>query len=348
MKKIIGGCILLMLLPIVAVSQEKRLQGMWYNMENLFGEGELTEMKWTPKKYAKKLQKMGQLLLMINEWQETGLIGLCEIGGANVMEDLLHEISLKEKGYRYSMTEGADVRGIQVALLYKVPMFTKMGEASYRIDMEDKRPTRDILHVWGQVCTGDTLDVLLCHFPSRSGEAREVEWRQHRAGRRLREVCDSLQAIRGEKNKVLVMGDFNEGKELHVLRNEVGATSWKKDVAPTDKGKLYELPYSGGSYKYRGVWSTFDKILVNGGLLDSGGSVYLKAESVKRMDEEFLLKKDKTWGGVRPWRTHYGYRYEGGFSDHLPLLFELQLNCSPDEADERQRRPATFRFPEGL
>jgi endonuclease/exonuclease/phosphatase family metal-dependent hydrolase len=343
---------MVMLLPLVVAGQERGLQGMWYNMENLFGGGEateeLTKMGWSPKKYSKKLQEMGQIFVTLISWKEPDLIGLCETGGANILKDLINRTCLKEMGYRYSVTQGADVRGIQVALLYNVSVFDKKGEASYRIDMKGTRPTRDILHVWGEVCKGETLDVLLCHFPSRSGGEEETKWRRQQTGKRLREVYDSLKTIRGERIKVLVMGDFNEGKEGSVLQNDVGARPWKKDLAPTDKGSLYVMPYSGGSYKYRGVWSTFDKIMVNGGLLDRRGSVYLKAESVRCTETQMLLTKDKTWGGVRPWRTYYGHRYEGGFSDHLPLVFELRINCSPDEDGERQPRPATSRFPEGL
>lgn len=33
----------------------------------------------------------------------------------------------------------------------------------------ERRPTRDILHVMGQVASGDTLDVFVCHMPSRAG-----------------------------------------------------------------------------------------------------------------------------------------------------------------------------------
>lgn len=39
----------------------------------------------------------------------------------------------------------------------------------------------------------------------------------------------------------------------------------------------------------------------------------------------FLLTKDKTWRGVRPFRTYYGFKYEGGFSDHLPLTVDFLI-----------------------
>lgn len=39
----------------------------------------------------------------------------------------------------------------------------------------------------------------------------------------------------------------------------------------------------------------------------------------------FLLIKDKTWRGERPFRTYYGFKYEGGYSDHLPLIVDFLL-----------------------
>ena len=48
-------------------------------------------------------------------------------------------------------------------------------------------------------------------------------------------------------------------------------------------------------------------------------------ESIHIFAPDFLLTKDKTWRGVRPFRTYYGFKYEGGFSDHLPLVIDFQI-----------------------
>jgi hypothetical protein len=36
-----------------------------------------------------------------------------------------------------------------------------------------------------------------------------------------------------------------------------------------------------------------------------------------------MLTEDATHLGVRPLRSYYGYRYEGGYSDHLPIIVDL-------------------------
>ncbi|MDR3127069.1 MAG: endonuclease/exonuclease/phosphatase family protein [Tannerellaceae bacterium] len=340
-------CFILFFLPLTADPQLQSFHGIWYNMENFFhpkdAPRELIDMGWSSKKYAKKLQRIAQLLISSCPAGEPALIGLCEIGGANILEDLIRKTCLQHQGYGYSLTSGQDARGIQVALLHKLSRFHKIGHTSYPIDMKGQRPTRDILHVWGEVCPQDTLDVLLCHFPSRAGGEQLTEWRRQQAGIRLRLLYDSLKTIRGHDFKLILMGDFNEGKEEKVLLNEVGATPWGKEIAPTHNGKLYLMPYPSGTYKYKGLWTTFDKLLVNAHLLDSSCCLSLKPESVRPLDAPFLFKKDKTWGGVRPRRTFYGHRYERGFSDHLPLLFELRINCSPDATAVPPRPPATSR-----
>lgn len=92
------------------------------------------------------------------------------------MKDLTEYSPLREAGYRYVMTDSPDQRGIDVALLYQRGSFKLLGKNSIRIPNEeiDRTPTRDILHVTGQVLSGDTLDVFVCHMPSRSGVRKRV------------------------------------------------------------------------------------------------------------------------------------------------------------------------------
>lgn len=47
--------------------------------------------------------------------------------------------------------------------------------------------------------------------------------------------------------------------------------------------------------------------------------------SARIFSPPFLLTKDKTWRGERPFRTYYGFKYEGGYSDHLPLIVDFLL-----------------------
>lgn len=80
-----------------------------------------------------------------------------------------------------------------------------------------------------------------------------------------------------------------------------------------------------GSHKYQGEWSQLDQIIVNRDLITQESSMHIIPESIHIFAPDFLLTKDKTWRGVRPFRTYYGFKYEGGFSDHLPLTVDFLI-----------------------
>ena len=43
------------------------------------------------------------------------------------------------------------------------------------------------------------------------------------------------------------------------------------------------------------------------------------------IDFPFLLEEDDKYGGTTPYRMYNGMRYKGGYSDHLPVLLELEV-----------------------
>ena len=67
-----------------------------------------------------------------------------------------------------------------------------------------------------------------------------------------------------------------------------------------------------------GIWQSIDHVLVSSALRTAVDSTYIN-------DAPFLLEEDKKYGGVKPFRTYNGYRYQRGFSDHLPLVVCLDI-----------------------
>ena len=110
------------------------------------------------------------------------------------------------------------------------------------------------------------------------------------------------------------------GREI-LLRN---AASRPGDTI--EKNALYNLMdgREGGTYRYRGQWGILDQIIVNGNLLGEGNirTGYSKACII---DFPFLLEEDDKYGGTTPFRMYNGMRYKGGYSDHLPVLLELNM-----------------------
>lgn len=79
---------------------------------------------------------------------------------------------------------------------------------------------------------------------------------------------------------------------------------------------IHRLPNGWGSHKYQGEWRYIDQVFL---LADAPWEV----KKLKLLKFDHLLTDDKGQTGQRPKRTHRGLLYEGGLSDHLPLLLKL-------------------------
>ena len=105
----------------------------------------------------------------------------------------------------------------------------------------------------------------------------------------------------------------------------------KKVEQPIAENQLYNLfiertGINSGTMKYQSQWFIFDQIIVSGSLLSANSGIYTKPENAKILALPFLLEQDLKFGGQKPFRTYYGFSYNGGFSDHLPVM--LQLNTA--------------------
>ncbi len=81
----------------------------------------------------------------------------------------------------------------------------------------------------------------------------------------------------------------------------------------------------GGTYRFRGEWGLLDQMIVNGYLLGENPRIHTAYEEAQVLRFPFLLEEDERYGGDTPFRTYKGMRYQGGYSDHLPLLLKLSI-----------------------
>lgn len=312
-----------------SVFAEDTFRVMFYNTENFFDVNDDPEKAdedflcssshfWTFARYKEKQRNIAKVITAVGGWGTPALVGLCEVENDSVVYALTHNSPLRELNYRFVVSNSPDIRGIDVALLYQCDQFKLISSVSYRIRIS--RPTRDILHVTGKVLKGDTLDVFVCHFPSRLGGVKETEELRATVAAELRKKADSIQMIRHKPN-VLIMGDFNDYPECASLISVLGAK------APSDTiGKYVNLmlPMAGdrriGSHKFEAEWGFLDQIIVNRNLLK-----VVKNKTASIFSADFLLEEDKRFGGKRPFRTYSGSKYQGGYSDHLPVWVDLDL-----------------------
>lgn len=320
----------LLLIPAVSVLAQSRFRVMTYNVENLFDTRHDTlknddeflpegERKWDSRKYWDKLQKIAKVIAAVGEEQLPDLVALCEVENDSCLTDLTQRSVLRRAGYRYVMTQSRDVRGVDVALLYQPARFRPLLVENIDVHPEEigQKPTRDILHVTGLLQSSDTLDVYVCHMPSRGGGKEETEpFRIHTASM-LRTSVDVILKER-KLPHVLIMGDFNDyphDRSLSQVLKAQRPAEGKGNPSPND---LYNLSYEikPGTYRYQGEWNTLDHLIVTGNMLPAHGRIFMP---------EWLLEKDNTYGGYKPFRTYQGPRYLGGYSDHLPVFADLNL-----------------------
>ena len=309
---------MLVCLLLICSLQGEAQRFMWWNVENLFDckDDSLHEDEeflpegdhhWTLGRYWYKMDNIARVIAAVSE--ESGwpaLVGLAEVENDSCLFDLTRRSPLRTAGYEFIITEGPDRRGVDVGLLYHPDLFLIEGHEELRIPSEEQglRPTRDILHVWGRLPSGDLIHVFALHFPSKAGSGREGNANRLLAARTLRDAVDSL---RGEK--ILVMGDFNAepGDPIfrEILRHETSLVS----LMPQNKR---ELRKNHGTYVFQGQWSYLDHILVSRSLMP-------KVEGKVQVARFGFLLDEKG----APLRTYRGPIYQGGYSDHLPLWVDL-------------------------
>ncbi len=341
-----GTLLFTLLFYTLPINAQSPFRVMCYNVENLFDTADDPckedneflpdgNRYWTRGRYYHKLRQIAKTISAAGEWDTPALVGLCEVENDSVLHELTRRSPLRAQEYRYLITQGSDPRGINVALLYQRDRFGYIGHEAIpiRFTRERHKQSRDILHVWGKIQTGDTLDVFVCHFPSRYGGEKESEQDRLDAARTLRENCDSIYRIR-KFPYLIIMGDFNDTPQDRGPAEILQAhpfTSHTQSPATQEPAyyNLFAHPRKGqpqGSHKYQGAWSQLDQIIVSQTFLAPGATLRIVPESIRIFAPDFLLTNDKTWRGLRPFRTYYGFKYEGGFSDHLPLIVDFYLH----------------------
>ena len=267
--------------------------------------------KWTPARYWRKLNYIGQEILSCQEYVLPDLVALVEVENDSCLYDLTRRSLLRNAGYEYLMTESPDVRGIDVALLYQPFSFRPICYDCLDIQpLAGMRPTRDILYVQGEIISGDTLHIFVVHAPSRYGGEKTTRPNRQLVARRLIDAVSQLPA----DAKVIVAGDFNDYADSPALQ-ELEASGLRNATRNT-KGLHGKAK---GTYRYEGRWQTIDHVLLSPILCDFVAQTYIN-------DPPFLLEEDKKYGGYKPFRTFNGLRYQRGFSDHLPLVVRF---CFP-------------------
>lgn len=267
---------------------------------------------WTRKRYWRKLNNIAQELLSCSDDGIPDLVALCEVENDSVLVDLSRRSLLRNAGYQYLMTSSPDLRGVDVALLYSPFSFSPISHRSIRVTpVEGMRPTRDILYVCGRLITDDTLHVFVVHAPSRYGGERYSRPFRLCVADVLAQAVDSI-TTNSPDARIIVAGDFNDYPDSPALKQlyRHGLDNATRDARGAGGVK--------GTYRYKGEWQHLDHVLLTPSLTRLTELATIHAP-------KFVLEDEPQFGGLRPRRTYRGYRYQTGYSDHLPLVVRFRL-----------------------
>lgn len=314
---------------------------MFYNVENLFDtlddslkndEDFLPEGNhfWNNHKYFTKLNQIYKVIIAIGEWNPPAIIGLCEIENRKVLNDLVNNTPLVKYEYKIIHKESPDRRGIDVGFLYREDLFKPISNEFLSINFPDnpESKTRDILYVKGVANKLDTLHIFINHWPSRWGGQLESEDRRLFVASVLRSKIDSIFNQNANSN-IIITGDFNDYPDNKSILEILSANQNFENIKPNT---LYNLSANLfktkniGSHKYQGEWGVLDQFIVSGNLLNSENKMYTSLDDVTIFNKKFLLESDDSYYGFKPNRTYIGYKYNGGYSDHLPTYLILNFN----------------------
>lgn len=68
-----------------------------------------------------------------------------------------------------------------------------------------------------------------------------------------------------------------------------------------------------------------DQLIVSGFLLQGHAGIRTSYDKAQIVRFPFLLEEDEKYGGDIPFRTYWGRKYHGGFSDHLPVCVDFEI-----------------------
>ncbi len=312
---------------------------LFYNVENLFDthddpqsedesytpEGEL---HWTNKRLSQKLLNLSKVILSASDWNVPDIAIFAEIENKYVLEKLIHDTPLKSFAYKIIHKDSPDHRGIDVGLIYNSASFSPIEYNYYPLEVNNTIiNTRELLYVSGVFNDIDTIHIFGNHWPSRYSGLLETKDLRKAAAILLREKVDELN-LKYISPKIVIVGDFNDNPDDETLSEVLMAGRVENQLK---ENSLYNLFFdlkrdNQGSLKYQSQWYIFDQIIVSGSLILKNLGLHVIPENAKILALPYLLEDDNKFGGKKPFRTYYGFTYNGGFSDHLPIL--LQLNSA--------------------
>lgn len=306
----------------------------FYNVENLYDTEDdplIDDQEYLPEakkaynieRYHDKLDHLAEVISRLGRDvtpDGVAILGMAEIENKKVIEDLVVRPKMADRQWGIIHYNSPDVRGVDVAMIYQPKYFTPIFSEPIRMHHKNndgsERKTRDILYVKG-LLDGDTIHVMVNHWPSRRGGAAATEKYRNQCAEVCKHISDSLMT-QNANAKIFIMGDLNDDPVSPSLKDVLMAKEHKEEVK---SGQLYNPMYKFykagiGTLAYDDAWNLFDNIVISyGAINEKQGYHYYKA---RVFNEPFLQQKSGRFKNY-PLRTFVGDTYTAGYSDHFPV-----------------------------
>ncbi len=311
---------------------------------------------WTSARYKQKVHNLAKVISQIGTGDKQKnaptIFGCSEIENRGCLEDLIRDPQLAPYDYGIVHFDSPDKRGIDVGFLYQkkhfkptsyinIPLMIysdnpnahekeKMGKEKKEneeitddkteSDKQSRRIyTRDQLLVTG-LLDGEEINVIVCHWPSRSGGEQKSARLREEAARLTRKITDSLLNIKADA-KVIILGDLNDGSFNKSVKVEVGAKGKKSDV---DARGIYnpfeEMANKGmGTIAYRDAWDIFDIIMFTQPFIKENDYSSYRYWKAGIYNKPFQIQ---TTGQYKGYPLRHSLT-EVGYSDHFPVYIYL-------------------------
>jgi hypothetical protein len=330
--KITSTLSLLLLIFYKGYSQDDFAQPvrfMFYNVENLFDtyNDSITDddeflpsglRRWNYSRYTGKINSLCKTILAAGEFSPPAVLGLCEVENRKVLEDLVYGTNLSKFNYGIIHEDSPDPRGIDVCLIYRKELI-KILDYKYLIPAwitKKDYKTRSVLYLKYYV-SGDTLHLFMNHWPSRRGGVLAGEALRVKIAEMVRNMADSIASPTGSNAYIIIAGDFNANPDDLVIMSLTA--NYPSGLSIINLSA--RLPVNSGTYRYMGTWEMIDQVLVSKPVIERG--ICDKTSALKIFKPQFLLQDDPKYPGERPFASYLGYKYQGGYSDHLPVILDF-------------------------
>lgn len=274
---------------------------------------ECLKLDWNQTILAQKIDRLAQVIRSVNDERGADIVFLQEVENIEVLQELLRRGGLDKLGYHAVLIEGADKRGIDVAVLSKFKiMESKLFNIPFKNIGDRVGDTRGILNVQVLGPLKTTFSLLAVHLPA---PFHPTELR-----RQALEYLDELGKAESALGRVVISaGDFNITAEeqrtkkiLDPYRNHWMISHL--DACQNCKGSTY--------YARDKTWSFLDQIWIYKPLkrweLDVASVRVVNTASPEQMQSQGAR-------GPLAFAVSADGKSSTGISDHWPIYLELSI-----------------------